>query len=225
MLRSFTDEELVVAVAHSTNMSGVCNELRLYKCGATYIVLNRNIVRLNLDTSHWDKVQVRDFKKIPTCDILVENSPYLSGTSNLKARLLREGLLKYKCYNCGISEWDGKEISLQLDHINGDRYDNRIDNLRLLCPNCHSQTGTYGGKRHKRDKKKGICECGQPKSKQSQRCRRCDSNVRLGQGAKIVWPNGADLAEMLERSSYVQVGKQLGVSDNAVRKHIQRLNR
>lgn len=64
------------------------------------------------------------------------------------SHILREGLLEAKCYEegCGLTEWRGKPISLQLDHINGDNFDHRIENLRLLCPNCHSQTETFAGK-------------------------------------------------------------------------------
>ncbi|MBV9285111.1 MAG: HNH endonuclease [Acidimicrobiia bacterium] len=77
--------------------------------------------------------------------ILVENSPY-TGSSKLKARLLREGLLEPRCDECGLTEWNGRPAPLELDHRNGDRRDNRLTNLRLLCPNCHAQTPTYRGK-------------------------------------------------------------------------------
>ena len=67
----------------------------------------------------------------------------------LKKRLVVEGLLEPKCAVCGINRWRGKPLSLELDHINGDRHDNRLENLRLLCPNCHSQTETYSGRNAK----------------------------------------------------------------------------
>ena len=67
-------------------------------------------------------------------------------TSHLKNRLIREGYKEYKCEDCGIDEWNGKAISLELDHISGDRLDNSLDNLKLLCPNCHSQTHTFRGR-------------------------------------------------------------------------------
>ncbi|MEO7200978.1 MAG: HNH endonuclease signature motif containing protein [Candidatus Tumulicola sp.] len=64
--------------------------------------------------------------------------------THLKLRLLDAGLLEPRCYRCGINTWCGKPLSVQIDHINGIRYDNRLANLRMLCPNCHSLTPTYG---------------------------------------------------------------------------------
>lgn len=78
-------------------------------------------------------------------DILVENSSY--STYHLKMRLWENNLLDKKCSECGLGEeWQERPIALQLDHINGNSKDHRIDNLRILCPNCHSQTPTYAGK-------------------------------------------------------------------------------
>jgi 5-methylcytosine-specific restriction endonuclease McrA len=65
---------------------------------------------------------------------------------NLKLRLVKAGLKPKLCEVCGIAAWNGQRISLALHHINGDRYDNRIENLQLLCPNCHSQTDTFAGR-------------------------------------------------------------------------------
>lgn len=87
-------------------------------------------------------------KKIPMSEILVENSTY-QNISRLKKRLVSEGLLTYHCHECGIVRWNSKPLVLQLDHINGIHNDNRIENLRFLCPNCHSQTDTFSGRNTK----------------------------------------------------------------------------
>ncbi|MFA9428893.1 HNH endonuclease [Egicoccus sp. AB-alg2] len=81
----------------------------------------------------------------PLAELLVVGAPALN-TTWLKQRLVREGLLAWRCARCGLERWLGRPIALQLDHVNGDRCDNRLENLRLLCPNCHSQTGTFAGR-------------------------------------------------------------------------------
>lgn len=70
----------------------------------------------------------------------------LRNRANLKRRLLAEGLKPAQCAVCGIADWRGRSLSLALHHINGDRLDNRLENLELLCPNCHSQTDNYSGR-------------------------------------------------------------------------------
>lgn len=86
-------------------------------------------------------------------EILIENSTY-TNNPRLKERLLDSNLLTYECaicHNKGI--WQNKPLTLQLDHINGNHHDNLLENLRLLCPNCHTQTETYGSKRGTKSKK------------------------------------------------------------------------
>ena len=70
-------------------------------------------------------------------------------TSKILPRLVKEGYTKYECVGCGIAEWNGKRIGLELDHIDGDNSNHTLDNLRALCPNCHSQTDTYRSKKLK----------------------------------------------------------------------------
>ncbi|MGH7716883.1 MAG: HNH endonuclease signature motif containing protein [Vulcanimicrobiaceae bacterium] len=72
--------------------------------------------------------------------------------TNLKRRLLEGGILKNECSECGLSEWRSKPLSIQIDHVNGIREDNRIENLRMLCPNCHSQTDTFASRNRNRQK-------------------------------------------------------------------------
>lgn len=157
--------------------------------------------------------------------ILIQESIY-KGTHNLKLRLLKEGLLKNSCYICGIGEWLGDSLSFHLDHINGIRNDNRIENLRLLCPNCHSQTETYAGKKNiqyregwlKHRKNKKCKDCDKSIWNCAIRCKKCHG--RYAATFKIDWPDTKTLIEMVEKSSYVAVGRVLGVSNVAVRKHI-----
>jgi hypothetical protein len=70
--------------------------------------------------------------------------------THLKKRLLSAGLLRNICAMCGIAEWQGKPLALELHHVNGVAQDNRLENLALLCPNCHSQTDSWGGRNRER---------------------------------------------------------------------------
>jgi len=88
--------------------------------------------------------------KQPLTEVLVENSTY-QNISRLKKRLVSENIMKYECKRCGNNgEWMGNSIVLQLDHINGINDDHRKENLRFLCPNCHSQTKTFSGRNTKK---------------------------------------------------------------------------
>jgi Zn finger protein HypA/HybF involved in hydrogenase expression len=147
-------------------------------------------------------------------DILVENSKY--GSHHLKNKLILQNILKNECSICkNNGEWFGKKLSLQLDHINGINNDNRLENLRLLCPNCHSQTETFSGKRHK---KYNFCkDCGEKVQKQSTRCFKCSSKNN-GVNQRKFEVSREELKNLIASYPMTKVGKILGVSDNAVRK-------
>lgn len=159
--RSWTDEQLIEAVKVETSYSGVLRTIGLKMCGGSHAQVKMRVKQLNLDTRHftgqgWCKGERhKDFVKkitIPLEEILVRESTY-TNTHSLKKRLLKCGKLENKCYDCGLlPEWNGKPLSLQLDHKDGDRCNNLLKNLRLLCPNCHSQTTTFAGKAKKKPK-------------------------------------------------------------------------
>lgn len=148
---TWSDEDFIELVRTSSNYSEMLISLGLtpYGGGSTKILKER-INNLHCSTEHF-KLQAYNASasiRRPIDSILVKNSEYKS-IATLKRRLVREGKLPYRCDVCGISEWNGLPISLQLDHINGINNDHRLDNLRFICPNCHSQTTTYAGKNRK----------------------------------------------------------------------------
>ena len=147
-----TKEQLEEAVKNSLSIAEVCRLLDIRPCGGNYKTLQSKFKLYNIDNSHftgkvWNQgSRYKPFGKItPIKDILVKNSNYMN-TRSLKERLFREGLKSKKCEVCSITHWLGNPAPLELDHINGDNMDHRIENLRILCPNCHALTPTHRGK-------------------------------------------------------------------------------
>lgn len=150
--RKWTDEQFIEAVKSSLSYAEVLRKLGLKAAGSNYDTVKRKISELNLDISHmtgqaWnqgDKYRPIREKK-PLEEILVEHSTWVS-TNNLRKRLLDEGVKPRQCECCKRTEWMGKPIALELHHINGIKDDLRIENLQILCPNCHAFTDNYRGK-------------------------------------------------------------------------------
>ena len=141
-----SDEEFKKIIASSYTYSDALRALGLGTSGGSSTdILKRRIRELNCSIEHFSRQASGKYAKYSLEEILVENSTY-ANISSLKKRLIDAKKIEYKCAICGISEWLGKPLSLQLDHINGINNDHRLENLRLLCPNCHSQTDTYSGK-------------------------------------------------------------------------------
>lgn len=150
--RKWNDEQFIKAVKSSLSYAEVIRKLGLKVAGSNYDTVKRKIKELDLDTSHmtgqvWNVGE--NFRIIkparPLNEILVENSSF-TNTNHLKQRLLNEGIKEPQCECCGLRMWMGKPISLELHHKNGVKNDLRIENLQILCPNCHALTDNYRGK-------------------------------------------------------------------------------
>ena len=178
-------------------------------------------------------------KKMDNNDIFIEKSTY--PRHRLKNRVIKENLIEYKCKKCNnVGEWNGEKLSLHIDHINGINNDNRLLNLRFLCPNCHSQTDTYAGKSNK---KMNYCECGnEKKSKVVKMCNDCKNNEKEKKekirqekmnkydgltdaqvksyisNRKVKRPPYEQLVLEIKTTNYSAVGRKYGVSDNTIRK-------
>ena len=149
-------------------------------------------------------------------EILIENSPYINNGPKLKDKLIEASLKENKCELCGqLPFHNGKELVLQLHHINGIHNDNRLENLQILCPNCHSQTENYGGKNIKIEKKKYYCpKCGREMYKGAKLCSKCSGEEHR----KTIRPLKEELLELIKTKPFTEIGRMYGVSDNAVRK-------
>lgn len=150
--RKWTNEEFITAVESSLSYAEVIKKLGLVPAGGNYNTVKRKIKELNLDISHmtgaaWNQgdryTPVKEAQ--PLLEILVENSTFVS-TSKLRIRLLKEHVKEHKCEQCNNTEWMGKPIALELHHKNGIKNDLRIENLEILCPNCHAFTDNYRGR-------------------------------------------------------------------------------
>lgn len=149
---NYTDDEFKEIIARNHSWCACAKEIGLSPNGSnSRIQLKKRVDELHLDISHFD--QTRDARNASTRytleEIMIENSSY-QNTTKLKERIIAENIIQYKCAICGNEgEWQGQKLVLQLDHINGEHFDHRLENLRFLCPNCHSQTHTFSGKNKK----------------------------------------------------------------------------
>ncbi|MBO3739700.1 HNH endonuclease signature motif containing protein [Actinoplanes flavus] len=147
---------LTEAVAASTSMSGVLRHLDLRVSGGSHAHLRRRITQLGIDTSHFvGRVHVpgtRNPRRRGPDQILIERPLDAKRQAPTVLRRALEDLDRpYRCTECGIDgSWNGRPLTLQVDHIDGRFWNCRAENLRFLCPNCHSQTANYAGRNRPR---------------------------------------------------------------------------
>ena len=208
--------------------------------GMHYKRLKKRIKQDNLDTTKFQQNHETYMKsmvgslskehKKDDSECFKQNSDH--ARSGVKRRILANKTIPHECALCKSGpSWNGQELALELDHINQINNDNRIENLRFLCPNCHSQVTNA----HRKSKKKttkdiltNLCECGNVKWKKSYRCRKCSSkhNVKVARGfTRRFDQSKEELEVVLKQHNYNMraAGRHYGVSDNAIRKRCRSL--
>ena len=139
-----SDEQIVEAAMTSQSATSAAAKL-----GIKYETYRVHAKRLNVFSTNQSgkglSKPIFDDRKISLQEILEGNYPHYQ-SNKLRIRLFTEKIKEEKCEICGLTEWFGKKVPLELDHIDGNRYNHTLNNLRIMCPNCHAQTDTYRGK-------------------------------------------------------------------------------
>lgn len=224
MKLKYSKEYLEPVILESRNFTDVLRKLGMSIYGNSRNTLRKYIKLYNISIEHFEtneerykrvNTEIGKMNKIPLNEILVSASTY-TNRNNIKNRLFNSGLKKRKCEKCGQDEdWHGEHMSLILDHINGVNNDHRIENLRILCPNCNATLPTHC--RGNNRKKKYYCNCGNEKSRGSIKCIDCSEKLRR----KTKRPPYKQLLKEIKKLGYCGTGKKYGVSDNAIRKWVK----
>ena len=213
--KKYSDELLTSLVVNARSVRDVLTALGIERSGSSHTNISNRIKVMGLDTSHFSRNGSYKVRR-PSSDHFVIMPP---GSHRQSPRTLRRAMIEDGvepiCAICGIDKWLGNDIILDIDHVNGDWHDNRRNNLRFLCPNCHRQTET-------RTKPKTLvtvklCGCGAEIHYRSKRCRKCSS---MNRPTKIDWPKRELLVALVKENGLRGTGRLLGVSDGAVKKHL-----
>ena len=225
----YEKELLIKLVNESNSYSEVAKKLGLnHRFYGNRQTVKKYIEVFDISTKHFGNYRcgIKNNVKLSLDEILIENSTYRN-TRDIKNKLYNDGLKKRECELCGQDEeWNGKKMSLILDHINGVNNDNRLENLRIVCPNCNATLDTHGGKNKKKvislDVKKHFskdkhCECGTLISNTSKKCKTCDEILQR----KVERPTYEELQTSVKLIGYSATGRKYNVSDNSIRKWIK----
>lgn len=188
-------------IEDSDNINQVCKKIGKKATNTNYAFINKIISKYKIDISHFSTDYSSKSVKYTDDEIYCENSPYMNSNS-LKKRLIKTGKKEEKCECCGLTQWNGVSIPLELHHINGKHNDNRIENLLLICPNCHATTENY---------------CGRNKKRKENTVVRNAIEVNYDEEVALI------IKYAKEKCNFTYIAEQMGLTDNGVRKRCKKI--
>lgn len=216
MKYKLSEEELLLIVKTSYSLREVLIKSGLAPKGGNYKIMKNRLRLINADCSHFDKRNWRYGKKFP----LEKTKPELIFRNNSRATSYRvkQLLFEYKhkektCEVCGLREWLDRPIPLEVHHLDGNSHNNELQNLQILCPNCHSLTDNYRGKKLK----KQIEPTGTDINTDKRKLRK----VRINERKVKNRPSVDVLLSEVKQVGYCATGRKYNVSDNCIRKWIK----
>ena len=208
-------ERIKEVIPQCINFTEVLEMLSIPRQGNNSNTLKRLLDENNIDYSHFTgRARVYNNTSTSISEYLSNRVKITSG--KLRIKLLAEGLKENKCEICGITKWLGNPIVCQLHHIDGNNQNNNLENLQILCPNCHSQTENYCGSANVNKNKYYCKDCGKEINKGSVYCTICSH--KHTRKVKDRPSKEKLLQDFKELKSFVKIGAKYGVSDNAIRK-------
>jgi hypothetical protein len=230
----FSEADLRAAVASAVTWADALRFLGYDVKGANYRTVQRWAARWGISSEHFDpnagRRRAARARQIPLEEVMVENSTY--GRGKLKRRLITAGLKRGVSELCGQGElWHGARMALILDHINGISDDHRLENLRMVCPNCAATLETHCGRNTPRER--ACPSCGKTFAPTGNTHRYCSQGcwgvvaaakykgLSHPETRKVDRPSHEQLMDDVRHMSMVAIGRKYGVSDNAVRKWIR----
>ena len=223
LLKSYSKEELSLIVANSNSWRDLSKKLG-YNCNSSDLKssIQKRVEEFNISTKHFKTVAENAIERNEN-NIFIENST--ANQSTLRKWYLKGQYTEYKCSICGQEPfWNNQELTLILDHINGINNDDRLENLRWVCPNCNIQLPTTNRRKDKNTKKYYCIDCGKEVTKATtQRCQSCQAKHQIIPLSEMLVTR-EELKNLIRSKPFTAIGKQFNVSVNTIRKFCYKFN-